>query len=340
MEQHPVPQQISAYEFRLVGDMTLKQFGQVAGGIIVALVIHATGLPGFIKWPLIGISILAGVAMAFFPIEERPLQTWIIAFFKAVYSPTQYVWHKKPYIPEILAEEERRPKAKEPEEEISPETQKRLSSYLESLPRIKSEIEAEEERFAERIRRLFSTLPPPPEFVSEFAEKPEEKKPQIAKEEPAGIRIRRLRGPLVMEVEGEKLKKQEELRRMTAAQVAPAYSPQYRPMPKAKRREASVREAEFGEIPMPRTPTIPNVVVGMITDKEGKMIEGAIIEIRDEKGNPVRAFKTNKLGQFQVVTPLPNGHYEIEVEKEGYAFNVYKFRLTGRIVEPIRIHAK
>ena len=35
METHPVPQNISSYEFRLVGDMTLKQFLYLAGGILL-----------------------------------------------------------------------------------------------------------------------------------------------------------------------------------------------------------------------------------------------------------------------------------------------------------------
>jgi hypothetical protein len=43
-EQHPIPQQISAYHFRLVGDMTLKQFFEVAGGAIIALIIYSTNL--------------------------------------------------------------------------------------------------------------------------------------------------------------------------------------------------------------------------------------------------------------------------------------------------------
>ena len=48
MQQHPVPQHISNYEFKLVGDMTLKQFFQLAGGILVALIFYATPLPGII----------------------------------------------------------------------------------------------------------------------------------------------------------------------------------------------------------------------------------------------------------------------------------------------------
>ena len=31
MEQHPIPQQITSYEFEARGDMTLKQFGKAGG---------------------------------------------------------------------------------------------------------------------------------------------------------------------------------------------------------------------------------------------------------------------------------------------------------------------
>ena len=44
MEQHPIPQQISSYEFKLIGDMTLKQFLKAAIGIILAIAINSNQL--------------------------------------------------------------------------------------------------------------------------------------------------------------------------------------------------------------------------------------------------------------------------------------------------------
>jgi hypothetical protein len=94
MEQHAVPQQISSYQFRLVGDMTLKQFFQLAGGCLVSLLFYASPLHPLIKWPFIIFFTLLGVALAFLPFEERPLEKWIIAFFRSVYSPTLFFWQK------------------------------------------------------------------------------------------------------------------------------------------------------------------------------------------------------------------------------------------------------
>ena len=94
MEQHPIPQQISSYQFKLVGDMTLKQFFQVAGGIIVSLIFYSTPLHPLIKWPFILFSAGMGAALAFLPFQERPLERWIFAFFRSIYSPTLYYWKK------------------------------------------------------------------------------------------------------------------------------------------------------------------------------------------------------------------------------------------------------
>ena len=64
------------------------------------------------------------------------------------------------------------------------------------------------------------------------------------------------------------------------------------------------------------------------------------MEIRDSQGNPVRAFKTNKLGQFLSATPLHPGEYEIETEKEGFEFDIIKVSLEGKILSPIEIISK
>jgi hypothetical protein len=97
--------------------------------------------------------------------------------------------------------------------------------------------------------------------------------------------------------------------------------------------------AVFGEIPMPDKSDIPNMVVGMVTNMEGKIIEGAIVEIQDEKGNPSRVLKTNSLGQFKTTTPLADGKYLVITEKENYNFDRVNINLTGKIVEPIKIKA-
>jgi hypothetical protein len=95
----------------------------------------------------------------------------------------------------------------------------------------------------------------------------------------------------------------------------------------------------FGKIPMPDISNRPNVIVGMATNNEGKIIDGIIVEIQDEHGNPSRVLKTNSLGQFKTTTPLANGRYLIISEKDGYNFDRVNIDLTGKIVQPIKIIA-
>ena len=333
MEQHPVPQQISSYEFRLVGDMTLKQFGQVAAGFVIAVLFYAAPLPFFLKWPAIILSSFLGIAFAFLPYEERPLQTWIIAFLKAAYSPTQFLWQKGG---QKLAFFEERPLTKTTAQlapvTVSKESAKRLENYLSIFSVDRVITEYEEQAFFEHIKNLFTSLPQigqPRQTV--YGEPlvarrsaPKEEKPSIAPAPQVRLEPRQFFVPP-----------------SSTAALGPRYRP---PLPRyAFRREKQQTEAArfiTPQIPLPSVPTVPNVLVGMLIDQVGKMVEGAIIEIRDSQGSPVRAFKTNKLGQFRIVTPLPDDTYEIEVEKEGLKFDIIKVALKGEIVKPIEMRAK
>lgn len=102
MQEHPVPQNITAYEFHLIGSMTIKQFLILLGGGAIGLFFYSTNLPGIIKWPLVLIGALSGVAMAFVPYEERTLDQWFINFIKAIYRPTKYYWRRTPHVPEFF----------------------------------------------------------------------------------------------------------------------------------------------------------------------------------------------------------------------------------------------
>jgi len=94
MEQHPIPQQISSYEFKLVGEMTLKQFFMVGGGLAIAFLINSTKIVFLIRYPLMAIFGGGGAILAFLPIGGRPAAAWLMAFIKSIYSPTIYTYKK------------------------------------------------------------------------------------------------------------------------------------------------------------------------------------------------------------------------------------------------------
>jgi len=96
IEQHPLPQDVTGYRFRLIGDMTLKQFLYLGVAVLLTLLFHQIPLPFFFRYPLEIVILLLGIGLAFVPVEGRPLDKWLIAFIKSIYSPTQYVWQKQP----------------------------------------------------------------------------------------------------------------------------------------------------------------------------------------------------------------------------------------------------
>lgn len=315
VQQHPVPQQISSYEFRLVGDMTLKQFGYLAGGVVIALFFYGLPIAAFLKWPLVLLSGFLGFAFAFMPIEERPLTTWLLAFIKAVFSPTLFVWQKKPRKPEIF--EPIVSKISLLTTPAAPPDKEQLARYLKtlSLEKTKSPLDQKEEEFLQQIASLFpaSQISPkpikPPTFTLPIKEIPE--------------------APKVKESEAPKRPPQKIPKPPIEAYLYPDW-----------RKKMIVRAKTTKELPIPTPPSIPNIITGMVLDKNGEIIEGAILEIRNEQGIPVRALRTNKIGQFTIATPLENGSYEIEIEKEGYKFDIIKFEAKGEIINPIEIRAK
>lgn len=95
MEQHPIPRQITTFEFKLIGFLTIKQF-------IYLVVFIPLGFLVYFIFPIPLLNILLaiavgamGVALAFLPINDRPLDIWIKNLYKRLISPTQYFYHKQ-----------------------------------------------------------------------------------------------------------------------------------------------------------------------------------------------------------------------------------------------------
>ena len=95
MDNHPIPQDVTGFQFRLIGSMTVKQFAYLAAGCGLAFLVYY--LPIFTPIKFILIPLLAGIgfAIAFIPLEGRPLDAMIGFYLKALFSPNQYLYQKK-----------------------------------------------------------------------------------------------------------------------------------------------------------------------------------------------------------------------------------------------------
>src|SRR3989344_8430204 len=102
MDNHQIPQDITGFQFKLIGDMTVKQFAYVASGVVIAwLLFTVLPFPMVIKIAFALPFAAVGAALAFVPVEGRPMDLMIGNFFKAVFSPTQYIYQKQAEIASV-----------------------------------------------------------------------------------------------------------------------------------------------------------------------------------------------------------------------------------------------
>ncbi len=98
MQQHPVPQNITGFEFKLVGFLTLRQFGYLAAAGIFTFILYSAKIPIFVILVLAGPLDLLALALAFLPVNGLPFERALVAFLKTIYSPSVRVWHREPKV--------------------------------------------------------------------------------------------------------------------------------------------------------------------------------------------------------------------------------------------------
>jgi len=347
MEQHPIPQQISSYQFKLVGDMTLKQFFQLAGGVVISLIFYSLPLHFLIKWPLIIISAGLGAAMAFVPFQERPLERWILAFFRSIYSPTLYFWKKadKPYV--FFSEST-----------ATPPVTNSVAGQTVAEPNAKK-FEDAEKNFLSKLTSLFSNNSQPSTTNNQTNSGNQVANTMVQSSDVEKVVADKLQETGVQNISKVQVTSNQPPAKVSVPQQIPTVVTKTAPkivieeMPsknsnqvettkieglKLKENQILANPAEFSiDAAPPAPPSTVNTITGQVMDEARKIIEGAIMEIKDSNSRPVRALKSNKAGHFIIVTPLTNGKYEISVEKDGYTFEPVSFEAKGEIIPPIAI---
>ncbi len=357
MEQHPIPQQIASYQFKLVGDMTLKQFSQLAGGALISLLLYASPLHPFIKWPLIIVSFLFGVALAFLPIEDRPLSTWILIFFRSIYSPTYFVWNKAKKVPEYFSPEGTESKPASLKIAEKKEAVQELLSPVVKQTEATDKLEEKEKSFLTKVSQNFiapnttvviSTTPlhsyvqPSVQPISQPISPPPQPAPQpSAHETPPSEQYPVVNVPqTVISGTGRSGYTPPASADTSGAAKSAGMTTGVSPLQYAKVSAQKTAASQFSKDVVPPLPsTREAIVVGQVIDSYGQIVEGAIVEIKDTESRPVRALRSNKLGHFMIATPLPVGEYVIQCEKDGYEFEPLKIRAENKIMEPIAIWA-
>jgi hypothetical protein len=340
MEQHPIPQDVTGFQFKLIGTMTVKQFGYVAVGAILAVVAWYAPVSGFI-WQVITKGILvplfgaSGVIVAFVPIEGRPVDVMTMNFLHALLSPNQYVYIKKgrklsftqvtytKVMPQANTAQQTVSRA--PTENSKEEQLRALLAG--SYKNAKNNLDKKELAFLQS----FTPLPQPTPI-----QQTKPTSPHISTQThtyPAAQPVQRPPRPI--------------------APPTPTDHPNHNILTpaasSAKTQTQSIgtmQEATTHKIPAAnKNPgagllsDTPNIITGLVKDPRGNMLQNILVEIKDKEGTPVRAFKTNPLGQFASATPIADGNYTIELEdpKKQHAFDTISIIAKGQILQPVEI---
>ncbi|MBI2036696.1 PrgI family protein [Candidatus Microgenomates bacterium] len=363
MDQHPIPQNITNFEFKLIGDMTIKQFAYLAGCVTLAYIFFLFPLHPFIKFPTIVFLVLLGVALAFVPVEGRPLDRWISNFIRALFSPSQYIFHKDAaagFFPThaSLAEMPLSERAKIPTVKDSDE---RFTTFLKQTQTPFTDMENSPESLS-RIQKLAEEAafqPTPhqsgPTPVTQTIPSPTPPSPPVSQPSPASPTPLTSSTPIksgptdelekkFREMRAEKeqlLKELEELKRSVATPT-PLTSPTVSTAPRPAPLFATPPKPPRSTGTLSPFPQAPNIVAGVVKDCKDELLPNIIVEVKDTGGTPLRAFKTNKLGQFFASTPLPNGQYAIELEdpRNIHFFDPAGVNLTGSPLVPLEIKAR
>lgn len=478
MDQHPIPQDVTGFQFKLIGTMTVKQFGYVATGVVLAVVLYYMPLKGFfgilakvVLIPLFGGS---GALIAFVPIEGRPIDVMATNFFKAIFSPNQYVYRKSgrkfsfsmvntasvtTAATAAAAEEAKKKTPATVKQKAVSEKEAQLQAFLESshsesqsaldkkeqamlsslalpkapppaltprpalhttgiathpatavakpavtahpatpvhtAPAVKPLTTAAHPAPAVTTPKPVPAVMPAPAAAGEPSPAPQQEATlaqqetqlqqqlQTAKQEettthaPAAHQKVLTLEKQLQEVHAQKLILERELQSLKdqlnatpqakpasvlhagtggAAMTGPANQPASptqlsgAPVPVIPKAEAPAIPATqyantIGQAAaptkgdLPHVSDTPNVVVGIVKDPRGNILPNMLVEVKDKDGNPVRAFKTNALGQFASATPLAPGMYTIELDdpKKQHSFDVIQITASNQIMMPIEV---
>jgi len=360
-QNHPIPHDVTGFQFKLIGDMTVKQFAYLAGPTFTAWLFFQLPLSLLIKVPVSLALGGIGAALAFLPIAGRPMDIMIFNFIKALFNSTLYIYKKKG-MHSWASTSPLNQKIKIQKQKIhEPQIQRKPSiAQIPTAPRPSPQIIPSYS--TPSPRQDASRQPPPqqaPKIVLSQQDKNStlkkttpnlEKNKQVPKEEKESKNeALNLQNQLQMVLaQKEQLTKQlmnlqEKLEKKKESFFTPTVAiGQSSDKTKPKIQTQNVRQVPKGlgkSIGLPTAPDAPNIITGIIKDPRGNPLGNILVEIKDTEGNPVRAFKTNGLGQFASATPLANGTYTISFDdpKGQNKFDAIEFSATDEVILPLEV---
>lgn len=365
MENHPIPQDVTGFKFKLIGSVTIKQFIYLlAAGIIAAFVVFIIPSKSafvffLVKIPFAFIVSSIAVGLAFVPVDGRPMDKMIYNFIRALPAENEYLYHKKGvHIAAFDFFKHPTPHAPPPKTPEKPTKQDDRRQMLHSRFKTSSyKFDQGEAAFVQNIKSFFdnpASSAPQAQLATPqkvLPQNPLDKNPSILEahakhaqalhDELRGLRPTSALRPVArLEPPQPQVIPQAGISRV-AQQLAqqPVKSPPAIPVSQDESHVHVMKQDAQLQGGFPTLPDVANVILGIVKDPRGKVLPNILVEVVDASNIPVRAFKTNKLGQFAAATPLPNGVYKVFFEdpQKIHGFDTIEVTLRGEIFQPLEV---
>ncbi len=304
MEQHPIPRQITTFEFKLIGFMTLKQFLYLVVFIPLGYIVLKIFPIPFINILLGFIVAGIGAALAFLPVQDKPLDQWIKNLWKRLNSPTQYTYLKN-NPPLFLIQDLYF--VTDPHKVMAHiESKDKLAAYLANTNQ-QQKPNVQKQEMQNLLRKPSGQLGVKKPGAPQTATPPQVYR---APAQPPPLTGSLSQPPVRMQPQLQVVVPQQQI--STAAPAAPHVDPQH-----------------------------PSLI-GIIKNNKKIPLPGILIYIKNSEGQPIRLLKTNPHGIFASYNPLPVGTYTVEVKdpKQGYFFDTMTINVTGADPLNLQIHSR
>lgn len=334
MENHPIPQDVTGFKFRLIGSVTVKQFLYLLGGGVFALLFYFFPIPFLLKLPFMLLSGGVGLCLAFVPIDGRPMDKMLFNFFKAIPAENQYIYKKHGVqMPYFTFTPLSHTSITDSNSGDSAAAQK--AKLFNQLASSYFKPDADERSQVENVSNLFKDGTTQQGGFTNRVIKADEKTPTT---QPSAARTQErtsveLSAPhteaSVPPVQESTSQIESSASQSQIVSPTPAAAVETQPItPPVAPSQVSVGGID-----------IANILQGKILDPRGKPLPHIIVEVLDTQNVPLRTFRTDANGFFRAATPLPSGTYTLHLEDtlKKQEFQDARITLDGSVAQPIQV---
>jgi len=321
MERHSVPQNIMDVQFKLFGAFNMKQFGFLAGGFVVSLIIYFLRMPALLKIILIGISASMGLVLAIVKINGQASEVFIKNYIIALFNSQERIWKKTESTPDVLKDTKIAVASLDDQlvKTVNKSSKKQQYIPLVSLSEEEGDkLDDFEKSRLDQIDRHFGF--------------------QADKTNSNPVRRNEVKPPttLINRAFDETL---------TNPIVSPKQDSIARDASKNPQENVGIVAGEEHAVKMQLTDNIrPNrpinfndeqktTIFGKVVNKKGESLEGAEVLIQDDTKKVIRKILTNKNGEIHLKNQIKDGLYMINISLEGFKFSEYQVILNNKNIE-------